>query len=103
VCCNALQCVARLLFGLGWRSRCVVLQWVAVGCSMLQCVVTRCSVLRACFFVWAGGQGVLCYSGLQWAVVRCRVLERIAVCCALAFWFGLAVKVCCAAVGCDLL
>ena len=46
--------------------------FVAVWCSVLQCVAVLCSVLQ-CFAVWC--------SALQCVAVLCSVLQCFAVCC----------------------
>jgi len=63
VCCSVLQCVA-LCYS--------VLQCVAVCYSVLQCVAVCCSVLQ-CIAV--------CGSMLQYVAVCCSVLQCVAVCC----------------------
>ena len=50
----------------------IVLQCVAVCCSVLQCVAVRCSVLQCV---------AVCCSVLQCAAVCYNVLQRVAVCC----------------------
>ena len=95
MCCRLLQCVA----GCSWRSVplarqvllqrvavcCSVLQRVAVCCSVLQCVAACCSVLQCC----SVSQGVaLCRSVLQCVIgapstilsrLCCSVVQRVAV------------------------
>jgi len=107
VCCSVLQCVAVQVGCNYWcelqivaqDGRDVVLQCVAVCCSMLQCVVVCCSVLQCRLAASIGmssklrprTEGVwccstlqyvaVCCSTLQYAAVRCSALQYVAVCC----------------------
>ena len=63
VCCSVLQCVAVC---------CSALQCVAVCCSVLQCVAL-CRIVSHCVAV--------CCSVLQYVAVCCSVLQCVAVCC----------------------
>ena len=64
-----------------------MLQRVAVCCSVLQCIVVRCTVLQG--EIWCGVleiDGDVAYSGvccnvLQCVVVYCGLLRSIVVCC----------------------
>ena len=70
--------IARLV----WGGSNVLLQCVAVCCSVLQCVAVCCSVLQ---YV------AVCCSVLQCVAVCCSVLQCVAVCCSVlqcvAVWF----------------
>jgi len=46
VCCSVLQCVAAFCGSQFASDHDVVLQCVAVRCSVLQCAAVRCSVLQ---------------------------------------------------------
>ena len=94
-CCSALQCVASTLrvccsacVGRVHRTRGVVLQRVAVCCSVLQCVAVCCSVLQCeenvsvrcvlcgvSVLILATSDARCCVS------VCCSVLQCCAVCC----------------------
>jgi len=86
VCCSVLQCVATS--GDGCSNKCSVergmlLQCVAVCCSVLQCVAVCCNVLQP------PGMGVVtsvpskevcCCSVLQCVAMCCSVWQCVAVC-----------------------
>jgi len=75
-----------------------VLQWVAVGCSVvqetprevcrsvLQCVAVRCSELQ-CIVVWCSVVccGEVCCSVWQGIAGCCNVLQYVALCCVRRF------------------
>ena len=69
VCCSVLQYVAVC---------CSVLQCVAVCCSVLHCVAVRCSVLHS--KTCKSRRKSYCIV-LQCAAVCCSVLQYVAVCC----------------------
>jgi len=84
VCCSVLQCVA------------VVLQCVAVCCSVLQCAAVCCSILQCVDVQYVAVRRpgdkmqrelallqcvAVCYSVLQCIAVCCCVLPCAAVCC----------------------
>ena len=60
------------LFALFVAVCCSVLQCVAVCCSVLQCAAVCCSVLQC---------AAVCCSVLQCVAVCCSVLQCVAVCC----------------------
>jgi len=77
MCCQFLQCsssatlIPFCTYLHIYRSS-ILLQCVAVCCSVLQCVAVTCSVLQCA--------AVSCRE-LQWVAVFCSVLQWVAVCC----------------------
>jgi len=71
VCCRVFAVCLQCFYS-GFAVR---LQWVAVGCSVLQCV---CSLFAVCCSVLQCD--AVCYSVLQYATVCYSVLQRGAVC-----------------------
>ena len=84
VCCSVLQCVA---VSETWRfhtERARVLQCVAVCCSVLQCVAVCCSELHSVRPGIFTWHERMCCSALQHVVACCSVLQRVAVCCSVS-------------------
>jgi len=97
MCCSALQCVAvrysvlqcviieRVEFDIGYRMRCIMLQYGTMCCSVLQCVLQCVIFERVVFDI---GHRMRC---IRWSRskrypffsshFRCSVLQRVAVCC----------------------
>ena len=77
----------------------MVLQCVAVCCSVLQCVAVCCSVLQCVAVCCSALHCVaVCCSVLQCVAVCCTVLQCVAVCCRYrpAHGFVMTFNVCCA-------
>jgi len=80
VCCSLLQCVVV------W---CSALQYGAVHCSMLQCVVVQCSALQyvavhcsllQCGVVWCNA---LQYGAVHFSLLQCVVVRAVS--CSVSF------------------
>jgi len=116
--CSALQCVAGYRSVLHYVAVCVrdfsssaflsrvLLQCVAVCCSVLQCVEVCCSVLQCVALCCSVLQCVAVRRVLQLAAVCCSVLQCVAVCCSVLQCAAVCcsvlqcVAVCCSALQC---
>ena len=68
-----------------------MLQWVAVGYSALQCLMTKLLI-----FSTKASCVAVCCSMLQCVAACCGMLQRVAVCCSVLQY----VAVCCSALQC---
>ena len=82
MCCNVLQCVAVCVCGglLGSvDDEVCVSKYVAVCCSVLQCVAVCCRVVQ-CVAVCSSGSVVDCWVLLMAGWVCCSALQSVTVC-----------------------